>query len=82
VVVYSAVHTNAEMCGPLVSVGSVGTSYTLGTSGTNLGTACSSRLADQLGYLACLASPTTCTALCVPMPGPWSRPAWVQRLKI
>jgi hypothetical protein len=37
---HSHVHTNAGLCGALVSVGSVGTSYTGGISGTALGTAC------------------------------------------
>jgi len=40
----SNVDTNAGLCGPLVSVGSVGTSYTLGyyngIGGTNLGNCC------------------------------------------
>jgi hypothetical protein len=37
----SAVHHNAGLCGPLVSVGSVGTSYTNdGIVGTNLTNAC------------------------------------------
>jgi hypothetical protein len=37
----SYVHDNAGLCGPLVSVGSVGTSYSyFGTSGTNLGNDC------------------------------------------
>jgi hypothetical protein len=40
VVVCSYVHTNAGLCGPLVSVGSVGTSYTNGIGGTNLGNDC------------------------------------------
>ena len=80
-VLCSWVHTNAGLCGPLVSVGFVGTSYTCwdendydycdGFQGTNLGNACSSRLDDQLEYLACLASPATCTSLCasIPLPG-------------
>jgi hypothetical protein len=68
VVIFSTVHTNAGLCGPLVSVGSVGTSYTDGLGGTNLGTACSSALADQLEYLACVASPATCISLCVSFP--------------
>jgi hypothetical protein len=34
------VYNNAGLCGDLVSVGSVGTSYTGGIDGTALGTAC------------------------------------------
>ena len=34
------VHTNAGLCGALVSVGTVGTSYNDGIGGTALGTAC------------------------------------------
>ena len=63
---------NAGLCGPLVSVGTVGTSYSLGIGGTNLNTACSSRMEDQLAYLPCIASPSTCTTLCVPPPSPSS----------
>ena len=33
-------YNNAGLCGPLVSVGSVGTSYTEGIGGTNLGNTC------------------------------------------
>ena len=36
----SEMYTNAGLCGPLVSVGSVGTSYTGGIGGTNLGNDC------------------------------------------
>ena len=61
----SYLYTNAGLCGPLVSVG---TSYSI--SGTNLNSACSSRMEDQLAYLACLASPSTCTRLCVSLPLP------------
>jgi hypothetical protein len=78
VVVYSYVHNNAGLCGPLVSVGTVGTNYNCfwnnnvngcdGVQGTNLGTACSSRLDDQLPYLACVTDPATCVSLCAPYP--------------
>ena len=77
------VHTNAGLCGPLASVGmsvylaelgmyitQATTSYTDGIGGTSLNTACSSRMEDQLAYLACLASPSTCTTLCVSLPLP------------
>jgi hypothetical protein len=37
---FMAVWNNAGLCGPLVSVGNVGTSYDSGTYGTNLGTDC------------------------------------------
>jgi hypothetical protein len=62
------VHDNPGLCGDLVSVGAYGTAYLNGIGNTLLGTACSSgpgrsRLADHFEYLACLASPTTCTAL-------------------
>jgi hypothetical protein len=40
VVVCSYVQDNPGLCGPLVSVGIVGTSYSGGIGGTNLGTAC------------------------------------------
>ena len=59
----SNVYNNEALCGPLVSVGSLGMRY--GVGGTNLNTACSSRMEDQLAYLPCIARPSTCTTLCV-----------------
>ena len=76
----SNVYNNAELCGPLVSVGTVGTSYTIG--GTNLGNVCpttaptsaptvtTNLLEDRGEYQACLASPSTCTGLCAPPSSP------------
>ena len=40
VLISSSVYNNAELCGPLVSVGSVGTSYSGGIGDTNLGNVC------------------------------------------
>jgi hypothetical protein len=63
VVVCSYVHTNAGLCGPLVSMGSVGTNYNCwannnpygcdGTQGTNLGTDCPTQTptGDPAGYV-------------------------------
>ena len=81
----SYVHTNAGLCGDLVSVGSVGTNYNCyasgsfngcsGVSGTDLWNACPSpspplaaTLEDRSEYQACLATPSTCTRLCVSLP--------------
>jgi hypothetical protein len=58
------------LCGALVSVGSVGTAYW--TSGTALGTACTSRLEDQIAYLTCIRNPAGCTDLYAARPPPGS----------
>ena len=70
---HSHVHTNAGLCGALVSVGTVGTSYTGGISGTALGTACTSRVEDQIAYLTCIANPAGCTYLYAARPPPVQR---------
>ena len=75
---------NAGLCGDLVSVGSVGTSYTNGIGGTALGTACptvSPTIENHSDYQACIASPSTCTSLCVPLPRPVAVPSsWRMRV--
>jgi hypothetical protein len=57
-----AVTYNAELCGTVVSLSS-GSTYS--TTGTNLGSACPT-IENNSAYQACIASPSTCTALCVP----------------
>jgi hypothetical protein len=58
---HRSVNGIAGLCGALVSVGSVGTAYS--RSRTALGTACTSRLEDQIEYLNCIANPAGCTGL-------------------
>jgi hypothetical protein len=53
---------NTGLCGDLVSVGSVGTSYTGGIGGTNLGNCCNC-LEARSEYQTCLASPSSCGQL-------------------
>jgi hypothetical protein len=72
---HRAVHNNTGLCGDLVSVGTVGTSYGCwggcdGISGTALGTACPNRLEDQIAYLTCIANPAGCTRLYAAHPPP------------
>jgi hypothetical protein len=67
------VYNNAGLCGALVSVGTVGTSYApYGIRGTALGTACTSRLEDQIAYLTCIRNPAGCTDLYAARPPPGS----------
>ena len=68
------VYSNAGLCGDLVSVGTVGTSYApYGIRGTALGTACTSRLEDQIAYLTCIRNPSGCTFLYAARPPPGQR---------
>jgi hypothetical protein len=57
------VHTNAGLCGDLVSVGTVGTSYS--TTGTALGTACPCTACIEVhtDYVTCMSAPATCISL-------------------
>jgi hypothetical protein len=71
------VFNNTGLCGAIVSVGSVGTSYNGnwdgsigGLNGTALGTACTSRVEDQIAYLNCIRNPSTCTDLYAARPPP------------
>ena len=67
--VYSKVYDNEGLCGDLVSVGTVDTSYD--TSNTNLGNCCCAACIEvQSDYVACLANPSGCTSLCVSLPLP------------
>jgi hypothetical protein len=59
------IHTNAGLCGPVVPLSS-GAAYVDGISGTALGSNCPEPLENHSAYQACIASPSTCTALCVP----------------
>jgi hypothetical protein len=71
---HRGVYNNAGLCGALVSVGTVGTSYApYGIRGTALGTACTSRLEDQIAYLTCIRNPAGCTSLYAARPPPGQR---------
>lgn len=60
----SKVNTNPGLCGDLVRMGDVGTSYGGGIDATNLGNPCPT-LENQSEYQACVSNPSTCDYMCV-----------------